>query len=84
MIFVKDLFKKQNILCPSWLADTPLEDEWEDADYTVSDSVHTWRVTDELRDVEIRFDGVTYTMGAYRDGAFYLLNECTEDYSVIV
>lgn len=84
MIFVKDLFKKQNILCPSWLADTPLDDEWKDAEYSFSDGVHKWRFTDELRDVEIRFDGTTYTFGAYRDDAFYLLNECTEDSFIMI
>lgn len=79
MIFVKDLFATQNILCPEWLSSIPLDDEWIDSSYSFEEGVHKWRYKDALKDVEISYDGMTYRDGVYRNEDFYLLSEITED-----
>ena len=81
MIFVDELFKSQNIICPEWLSHADmLENEWLDSEYTLKEGIHTWRFKNVLKDVEITFDGETYIFGAYRDNNFYLLTEITEEY----
>ena len=77
-MLLKELFYKDNIDCPEWLSFDMIDDYWEDGNYSFEDNTHKWRFTDELRNVEIRFDGQTCTIGAYFDDEFFVFEIITE------
>ena len=56
-----DLFDKDNILCPEWLSDEFLEDEWEDSVYSYEEGKHTWSLKNEIFNNKITFDGTECT-----------------------
>lgn len=76
---LKDLFDKENIICPEWLSNKMIDSYWENADYSLEDNVHKWIFKDELRNTMITFDGETYIFGAYSpDGYFQVFEKETE------
>ena len=75
-MLLKELFEKDNVECPLWLSDYYITDDgWV---YSFEDGIHKWRFTDEARDMEIRFDGESYTLGAYFDNDFNVLQRINE------
>ena len=60
MISIIDLFDKDNILCPEWLSNEYLEDDWKDSTYSFEDGKHTWNLETPFKKVRITFDGEEY------------------------
>ena len=60
MLMIK-LFDKDNILCPEWLSDEFLEDDWEDSVYSYEDNKHTWTLKNDILNNKITFDGTECT-----------------------
>lgn len=52
-----DLFDKDNILCPEWLTDEYLEEDWNDSIYSYEENKHTWTLKNEIFNNKITFDG---------------------------
>ena len=56
-----ELFDKDNILCPEWLSEEFLEDDWQESVYSYEEGKHTWSLKNELMNNKITFDGTECT-----------------------
>lgn len=52
-----DLFDRDNILCPEWLTQEFLEDEWEDSSYSFHEGYHSWILETVFGTSRICFNG---------------------------
>ncbi len=62
-----NLFDKDNILCPEWLSNELLEDDWEDSVYSYEDDKHTWILKNDIMNNRITFDGNECTFLYFSD-----------------
>ena len=83
-MLLKELFDQENIICPEWLSTKMIDDYWQDSTYSSEDGVHKWSFIDGLRNVEIVFDGETYTFGAYSDNDIFTVLEVVTDSEVAI
>lgn len=81
-MFVKDLFNKFNVDCPSWLEKDSLEDDLIESDNNFEDGVHKWRFKNDFKDILLTFDGKEFHFKAFDDGNLMLDNVVTETYCV--
>ena len=56
-----ELFDKDNILCPEWLSEEFLEDDWQESVYSYEDGKHTWSLENDVMNNKITFDGTECT-----------------------
>ena len=77
-----ELFDRDNILCPEWLSNEFLEDDWQDSVYSYEEGKHTWSLKTPVKDVKITFDGQEYHFIAFKDGEIMLDNVITEEYEI--
>ena len=82
-MFVKELFDKNNITCPQWLVTHIIDDEWIDSEYSFEKNFHKWIIKNKLKNAQITFDGKTFTLGAYFEDIFHILERITEEYVMI-
>ena len=76
-----ELFDKDNILCPEWLSDKFLEDDWEDSTYSFKDNFHTWSLENPFGKSRICFNGDEYHFQACDDnGVWVPVETITKDY----
>lgn len=75
-----ELFDKDNILCPEWLSNEFLEDDWEDSIYSFEDGKHTWKLETPSKKVQITFDGTEYNFYGILDGNLIPIETITEDH----
>ena len=63
-----DLFDRDNILCPEWLSNEELDDEWQDSTYSFKDGYHTWCLEDIFGEKSrICFNGDEYHFQALNE-----------------
>ena len=79
-----DLFDKDNILCPEWLSDEYLEDDWQDSVYSYEDGKHTWSLKNEIMNNKITFDGTECNYSYFIDevGEMTTFRTITEDQEI--
>ena len=82
MITIIDLFDKDDILCPDWLSNVRLEDDWVESKYSFDNGVHTWNLETPFKKVRITFDGVEYNFYGIEDGELICLETITEDHVI--
>jgi len=86
MIEIKMLFEKYGVICPEWLSEELLEDEWVNSEYIFEDNVHTW-ILDEtpIRYVILSFDGSSCKRQGFDETKEHVIFEevITEDYNMI-
>jgi len=78
-MLLEDLFKRDNVNCPDWLLQVPIDDDWADSVYSMEDNTHKWTLKDIMKHLELCFDGSNYTLTAFHDGLEYLLEQRNED-----
>ena len=83
-MLLKELFDQKNITCPEWLSDKMIDDYWQDSIYSFEDEVHKFSFKNELRNVEMTFDGETYTVGAYFDDMYSVLEIVTDSEVAVI
>ena len=59
-MLVIDLFDRDNILCPDWLTEEYLDDDWQDSTYSFNNGYHTWTLEDIFGKSRICFNGDEY------------------------
>lgn len=82
-MLVMDLFDRDNILCPEWLSDEFLEDDWQDSVYSYEEGKHTWSLENSFKNVKINYDGKEYHFLAYSEDGELMFDEIiTKDYLI--
>ena len=75
-----ELFDKDNILCPEWLSDEYLEDDWKDSTYSFVDGYHTWILENQFKNARITFNGEEYNFYGVLNNELYPIQTITEEY----
>ena len=79
-----ELFDRDNILCPEWLSNEYIDDDWEESQYSFEDGKHIWRLKTPFKDVAITFDGNEYHFLAYdEEGELIFDNVSTAEEEII-
>ena len=79
-----ELFDRDNILCPDWLSNQYLEDDWKDSTYSYEEGKHIWSLETPFKNVRITFDGTEYHFIAYdEEGEELFDNISTEEYEIL-
>ena len=55
-----DLFDRDNILCPEWLVNEDIDDDWIDSSYSFNGEYHTWTLDNIFGKLRICFNGKEY------------------------
>ena len=64
-MLLSELFSMQNIECPPWLSQEPLEDDWKTSNYQINEDTHIWEAKTEVKNVKITFDGMDLIYEAF-------------------
>lgn len=75
MIEIKALFEKYEVICPDWLSEELLEDEWLDSEHLFDGGVHKWVLDEVMRYVVLSFDGEEYRMQALDESREHVIFE---------
>lgn len=79
-----DLFDRDNILCPEWLSNEYLEDDWMDSVYSYEEDKHTWSLKTPMKDVKITYDGSECHLLAYFENGELMADDViTNDYEIL-
>lgn len=74
-MLVIDLFDRDNILCPEWVSNEFLEEDWQDSVYSYEDDKHTWSLETSFKNVKITYDGEEYHFIAYTEDGEVMFDE---------
>ena len=65
MMWLHDLFKRDNVEIPDWLSNDYLKEEWETSTYLKGENIHKWELNTPFGFKSIALEKETYTFTAY-------------------
>lgn len=83
MLMLKELFERDNVPFPEWLAYEYLDEDWKESIYSFEKNKHVWSLKTLFKNVRITFDGKEYHFIAFDEEDNIMFDNVTTEKYVI-